>query len=56
MNLETIQKEINNSDNKEVMDYLNKDVSQGWLVLCMMHMITNEQWHDLKKRIATKIN
>jgi hypothetical protein len=55
MDLETIRKELNNLDNKEVMDYLHRDVSQGWLVLCMMHMITNSQWHELKKRITTKV-
>ena len=55
MDLETIRKELNDPDNKEVMDYLHKDVSQGWLVLCMMHMITNSQWHDLKKRITKKV-
>ena len=55
MDLETIRKELNNLDNKEVMDYLHRDVSQGWLVLCMMHMITNSQWHELKKSITTKV-
>ena len=55
MDLETIRKELNDPDNKEVMDYLNKDVSQGWFVLGMMHMITNSQWADLKKRIKRKV-
>jgi len=55
MDLEYVQKELNDPDNKEVMDYLHKDVSQGWLVLLLMHMITNSQWHDLKKRITTKV-
>ena len=39
MDLEYVQKELNNPDNKEVMDYLHKEVSQGWLVLLLMHMI-----------------
>ena len=55
MDLEIIRKELNDPENKDVMDYLHKQVSQGWLVLCMMHMITNSQWADLKKRIKTKV-
>ena len=55
MDLEIIRKELNDPENKEVMDYLHKQVSHGWLVLCMMHMITNSQWADLKKRIKTKV-
>lgn len=55
MDLEIIRKEINDPANKEIMEYLHKDVSQNWLVLCMMHMITNNQWEDLKKRITTKV-
>ena len=55
MDLEYVQKELNNPDNKEVMVYLYKEVSQGWLVLLLMHMITNSQWHDLKERITTKV-
>ena len=55
MDLEYVQKELNNPDNKEVMVYLQKEVSQGWLVLLLMHMITNSQGHDLKERITTKV-
>ena len=55
MDLETIRKELNDPDNLEVMDYLHKDVLQGLLVMCMMHMITNSQWADLKKRIQRKV-
>mgnify|MGYP003132212679 CR=1 FL=1 len=55
MDLETIRKELNDPDNKEVMDYLHKEVSQGWLVFLLMHMATNSQWHNLKKRITKKV-
>ena len=55
MNLEYVRKELANPKSRDVMNYLHKEVTQGWLVLYLLHVMTHEQYDDLKIRIRKKI-